>query len=122
MNRDNYSHILNIKIWCIDSNKIIDNKVLNELVHDAFLKSKQISYYINLIWEKIEWDIINKQFDLGNIVIYSPFKSDNLLNNIVKKKISDLEKELYINKILLPSYRIIFKIVKPLNELYTIES
>ena len=122
MNRDNYSHILNIKIWCINSNKIIDNKVLNELVHDAFLKSKQISYYINLIWEKIEWDIINKQFDLGNIVIYSPFKSDNLLNNIVKKKISDLEKELYINKILLPSYRIIFKIVKPLNELYTIES
>ena len=122
MNRDNYSHILNIKIWCIESNKIIDNKVLNELVHDAFLKSKQISYYINLIWEKIEWDIINKQFDLGNIVIYSPFKSDNLLNNIVKKKISDLEKELYINKILLPSYRIIFKIVKPLNELYTIES
>jgi hypothetical protein len=95
--------------------------VLNELVHDAFLKSKQISYYINLIWEKIEWDIINKQFDLGNIVIYSPFKSDNLLNNIVKKKISDLEKELYTNKILLPSYRIIFKIVKPLNELYTIE-
>jgi len=121
MNRDNYSHILNIKIWCINSNKIIDNKVLNELVHDAFLKSKQISYYINLIWEKIEWDIINKQFDLGNIVIYSPFKSDNLLNNIVKKKISDLEKELYTNKILLPSYRIIFKIVKPLNELYTIE-
>jgi len=121
MNRDNYSHILNIKIWCINSNKIIDNKVLNKLVHDAFLKSKQISYYINLIWEKIEWDIINKQFDLGNIVIYSPFKSDNLLNNIVKKKISDLEKELYTNKILLPSYRIIFKIVKPLNELYTIE-
>ena len=122
MNRDNYSHILNIKIWCINSNKIIDNKVLNELVHDAFLKSKQISYYINLIWEKIEWDIINKQFDLGNIVIYSPFKSDNLLNNIIKKKISDLEKELYINKILLPSYRIIFKIVKPINELLTIES
>jgi hypothetical protein len=116
MNTDNYSHILNIKIFCNKDYIIIENKSINVIVKNAFLNAKKTINNINLECRKKEWSLFDKQFNMGDIVIYSPVNSDTLLLQSVTETIYEIENKLHKKGLLLPSYQIIYKILKPISE------
>jgi hypothetical protein len=89
---------------------------IESVVNDIFLQKKHFYNDIELIWKKIEWSDLNKAFSLGNLVIESPFGSDQFILNSVRSSISEIDKELHENGKLNKNQKIIFKIVKPLVE------
>ena len=116
MNQGNYSHILNIKVFCSDSNSTsgFSQSIAYEKIANKFLNEENEYYGVKLKWRKIDWNNMDKFFELGDFVIDSPFGSDEIILEAVKQHLTKIQNELYEEKTLLPRQRIIFKIVKPL--------
>jgi len=115
MNQENYSHILNIKVLSKISNTVINDQHLLEKIKNLFVKKEKVFNGVKLIWRKIEWQGINKHFDLGDLVIDSTFNVDRILIQTVKCVLNDIYLELH-SEGLLKEQQIIFKIIKPLTK------
>jgi hypothetical protein len=108
-----YSHILNIKVISTVTNTIVNDIPLLESIKELFLKKSQSNV---ILWKKIEWKGIHKHFDLGDIIINSPSNNDILLCEHVNIMLDEIAKELSSKGILFKGHKIIFKIIKPLQE------
>jgi hypothetical protein len=117
MNQENYSHILNIKVLSKISNTVINDPHLLEKIKNLFLQKEKVFNGVKIIWRKIEWQCINKHFDLGDLVIVSTFNVDRILIQTVKCVLNDIYLELH-SEGLLKDQQIIFKIIKPLTKKY----
>jgi hypothetical protein len=116
---DNYTHILNIKILCLKTDSIIQNKSLNEIIEYHFIEGEKYLHFEN--WHKIQWHNYNEYFELGNLVTETKF-TDKVLYSNVKSHLKDLELDLKKNNLLLHHHKLIFKLIRPLNESTTIEN
>ena len=115
MNQKNYSHILNIKVISKISNTVINDEPLLETIKSLFVKKERVFNGIKLIWKKIELKGINKHFDLGDLVLDTPFNIDGVLIQNVKYILNQIYIELY-SEGLLKDQQLIFKIIKPVTK------
>ena len=116
MNQENYSHILSIKVFSPTINTTTNYARIQERIKDEFLNREKMMNGIGFNWRKIQWDNMDKYFELGDIVIQSPFSSDLLLLENVKKTFSEIDEDFRKKDILVNEDKIIFKILKPLVE------
>ena len=116
MDNNIYSHILHIKVWSSLTETTTDYANIENIVKDLFIQKKQIYNDIPIQWEKIIWSKYDKQFNLGDLAINSPFSSDFPLMESVISTISEINNELHKSGKLSKNVKIIFKIVKPLVE------
>ena len=115
MGENNYSHILNIKVWSKNTESFTDYANCLNIIKELFLKKKQSYKGFEFEWKRQQWGKIEKAFELGDLVIDLPFISDNILLQAVRKTIDELNVELQqLGKVISPSDMIIFNLVRPL--------
>jgi hypothetical protein len=118
MSENNYSHILNIKVWSKNTESFTDYANCLNIIKELFLKKKQCYKGFEFEWKRQKWGKIEKAFELGDLVIDLPFISDNILLQTVRKTIDELNVELQeLGNVILPTDMIIFNLVKPLVDL-----
>lgn len=115
MDPDNFTHILSIKVWSTITENVTDFANINSIVNDIFLKRKQSYNGIDLIWKKYKWTKIKKEFNMGDMVVISPFGQDEVLFESVRKTLTEIEMELKENRKMTDKDTIIFNIVKPIS-------
>jgi hypothetical protein len=113
---DNYSHILIIKVWDTISETTSDYGNIESIVKQRFLEDTFKFKSIEMKWKKIVLSPLNKAFGLGDIVIDSPFESDETLLQSLTSMIKYIDKELHQIGKLNKNNKIIFKLIKPLVE------
>ena len=111
-----YSHILHIKVWSSLTESTTNYANIENIVKELFIQKKQIYNDIPIQWEKIIWSKYDKQFNLGDLAINSPFGNDFPLMESVITTIFEINNELHKSGKLSKNEKIIFKIVKPLVE------
>lgn len=116
MNKENYSHILNIKVISNTSNLTVNDDVLLEMIKGLFLQKEQIFNNIKIVWRRMEWKGMSKYFDIGDLVIDSLFGGDEIIIESVRFTLSEINMNLQEQGLLFRDQQIIFKIVKPLVE------
>lgn len=116
MSDSNYSHILIIKIWSTISETTTDYCNIENILKEELLEKKWSHKGIQLIFKKINLSPIDKALGLSNIVIDNPFDSDETLLFVVTNIINYIDKEFHKMSKLNKSNKIIFKVIKPLND------
>jgi hypothetical protein len=116
MDNNVYSHILDIKVWLNLTESTTNYANIENKVKDLFIQKKQIYNDIPIQWEKITWSKYDKQFNLGDLAINSPFDNDITLMESVISTISEMNNYLHKSGKLSKNEKIIFKIVRPLVE------
>jgi hypothetical protein len=116
MDNNVHSHILDIKVWSSLTDSTTDYANIENIVKDMFIQKKQIYNDIPIQWEKIIWSKYDKQFNLGDLAINSPFNNDISLMESVISTISEMNNYLHKSGKLSKNEKIIFKIVRPLVE------
>ena len=117
MDNNVYSHILKIKVWSNLTESVTNYANIENVVKDLFIEKKQIHNNIPIKWEKKIWSKYDKQFNLGDLAINTPFDTDFPLMESVISTISEINNELHNSGKLSKNEKIIFKIVKPLVEI-----
>ena len=116
MDNNIYSHILQIKVWSSLTDSTTDYANIENIVKELFINKKQIYNDMPIQWEKIIWSKYDKQFNLGDLAINTPFDNDFSLMESVITTIFEINNELHKSGKLSKNEKIIFKIVKPLVE------
>jgi hypothetical protein len=111
-----YIHILTVKIWCNHLQLTIDSPELLDEIIQKILSSKLNYYGYIFNFERTNWTFPQDQFGSSDIIIHSPFGSDILLLDNVKKFIKKIDEELHKENILLYEQEIIFQLVKLLQD------
>jgi len=117
-----YSHILSIQIW---SEKLNDTsnyaniltKVKNQIISNTYsyeLLLNETLEIINVKWELINWNKLNKSLYLGDIGTVMPEISDKLLYTHTKYMLEEITKSFDIFN---SDHKIIFGIVKPIESI-----
>lgn len=109
----NYTHILSIKILDFPNMESV-NIMLEDMIKTEFLEKKQLYNGIQISWRRKSLTPLEKIFHIGDIVIDSPLNSDDLLLNITRQTISEINRKMHENNLLSKDQSIIFKIMKPL--------
>jgi len=117
MDNNVYSHILKIKVWSNLTESVTNYANIENVVKDLFIEKKQIHNNIPIKWEKKIWSKYDKHFNLGDLVINTPFETDSPLIESVISSISEINNQLHESEKLSKNEKIIFKIVKPLVEI-----
>jgi hypothetical protein len=105
----NCSHVLSIKVVNLTKR----NEDIEKIVKEQFLHSCVTYNNIPIIWNEVEWNFPQNQFDIGNIVTLSPISVDNYILLAVKKTLNQIENLLKLNGTITNEI-IIFNITKPL--------
>ena len=115
---DNFSHILDVKLYDKNNKKIIINDKLLNLIKDE-LKNKNRTYVIdnnkiNLMWIEHKWKEPYNEF-IGDLVTYSPIEFDMVTNEHLKKSLLEIQtKILKENKEYGTDWKIVYNLSKPL--------
>jgi hypothetical protein len=111
---ETYSHILSIKIWDFLKKDSEHDIVLEDMIKTEFLEKEQTYNGLKLQWRRKFLTPVELVFYVGDIVIDSPFNSDELLLNVTRQMISGINRKMHEKNLLTSDQSIIFKIMKPL--------
>ena len=119
----NYSHILSIQIWSERTNQTTNyGNILNrarELIIDG-IQTYEIEHnngrkeLHSLLWRKVNWDAMQTNLYIDNIVTFASGIDDNIIYQHTCKMLKEIEEKLHLNKKMDGDYKIIFSIVKPI--------
>lgn len=114
INRENYSHMIIIKVWDTGMESTTNYGNIESIVKKCFLENKLMIEGIELWWRKIVLLPLDKAFGLSDIVINLPFQFDEQLLKATERILENIGKELYEIGKMNRTNKIIFKIIKPL--------
>jgi len=120
--KNEFTHILDIRITHNSDGNIINNKSLlrevkKNLTHFSY--SQRITWNgkeeeISLSWKKKRWPFPYDKF-IGNIVVNSPYNIDSIVQEHTKLTIEDILQNLREKHAYWSEFDIVFHITKPLS-------
>lgn len=110
----NYTHILSIIVWDSQTQYKIDNNNLLDYIKGLFIKKEQVYNGLKIIWHIKELTSLEKAFNKGDIVIDSPFSSDELLLTLTRAAFIDINSYLHEKNLMSKELIATFTITKPL--------
>lgn len=120
--KNEFTHILDIKITHHSDDNIVNNK---DLLKEVKKKLVQFSYSqkilwngkeeeISLSWNKKKWPFPYNKF-IGNLVVNSPYNVDSIVQEHTKLTIQDILQSLREKHSYWSEFDVIFHITKPLS-------
>jgi len=120
--KNEFTHILDIKITHHSDGNIVNNKdLLKEVKKNLvqFSYSQKISWNgkeeeISLSWKKKKWPFPYNKF-IGNLVVNSPYNVDTIVQEHTKMTIQDILQNLREKYSYWSNFDVIFNITKPMS-------